>query len=734
MICNIVRQSVSRSTRVAVLIIGSILVIAGCSGGPDTTGAQDVLSSEPASSTANSWILVHEYAPNINWENGVAWDPRTRRIVWHGGHMGRLYPQSNYTFLYDPKQNRFSESQAPTRPQRRCLIHLDYLDAWGLVVTTDGGRSHGSIPGGGLKGDFRSVMFDVSRGPWLYDPVLDTWEDCRTLPPVWQRAAHAPIAYEPGTDALFALRGDKLAIFSPRLNRMFFRALPPALHRRLGYGLAADPRGRRLIVFGGSAGGGYQWARAAEGQTRAEARAEAYDRMVKNDTWIYDIVKDKWHEAAVDAAKRPPRGMPMNGMLNLQLVWHEASDTAFLVQSAIDDARTPAVKWPPAQCWSFDPDRETWTLVPTVPGPQGQQPAFAGLLTYEPEQNRLWLFGGGRDGEGFEGKPQDPAAIFPAQRSRLVWSCRLEVPGRSSRPVPSAAAPSVETLAEGVRVAWQQPPGSRYDVFRAVADPFPGAYERINTKPVNGGSYLDKDVKEGRVYAYRVAVAGSGRQSPCAFNQLWRPSGVLVSVESKNRVRVSWPPHKADDVAGYKVYRAHGKELEKGEGTCLTDLPVRDTHIVDDKIDLSDGVIRSYWVTVVNRAGIESGASPLAYTVPDAPPSLGCPVGVGPSDGVGNRLNYVIAWDWPDDVKVAGFNVYHATEHIDTLLVKGGYRAFWPLWKKLTDKPITRREYFFTIPKDKPCHHYFYVRAVNILGQEGFYTDIVSPTDRRFRP
>lgn len=29
-------------------------------------------------------------------------------------------------------------------------------------------------------------------------------------------------------------------------------------------------------------------------------------------------------------------------------------------------------------------------------------------------------------------------------------------------------------------------------------------------------------------------------------------------------------------------------------------------------------------------------------------------------------------------------------------------------------------------------NHYFYVRAVNVLGQEGYFTDLASATDFRF--
>jgi hypothetical protein len=37
-------------------------------------------------------------------------------------------------------------------------------------------------------------------------------------------------------------------------------------------------------------------------------------------------------------------------------------------------------------------------------------------------------------------------------------------------------------------------------------------------------------------------------------------------------------------------------------------------------------------------------------------------------------------------------------------------------------------------PGDTAKHHYFYVRAINRLGVEGFLTDIASATDDRFMP
>ncbi|MHC4914229.1 MAG: fibronectin type III domain-containing protein [Planctomycetota bacterium] len=675
---------------------------------------------------ANRWVLRHRQAPNIMWENGITYDPATRQIVWHGGHVGRLYPQSNYTFLYDVRRNRFRESQAPTRPQRRCLVHVSYIGSLRRAITTDGGAAHGSIPGGGTGGDFTRLWRTDPRGPWLYDAARDTWEDCRTLQPIWQRAAHAPVAYEPGSDALFGLRGEKLYIYSAGLNRVFTRELPEELHRRLGYAMAADPVRRKLVLFGGSAGGGYQWVKPKPGQTRTQARREAYARMVKRDTWIYDIVADSWKKCAPKLS--PPRGIPMLDMLSIQMTYHHPSGTMLVLQNSVDELEYDNSKWPPAALWSFDPATEEWKRVPTA-----DDPPFMGLITYSPEEDLLFLFGGGRDGLGDDGKRVRPAL------SRQVRTCRPTIPGRAPCVLSGPARLRARTVKEGcVALEWRADPEAvgGYRVFRASCDPLPGEYKPLNTGPLlpQSGSdrmfYADTTAQRGKTYAYMVWPHGHAHPSLPAFNRPRRPGGLVASVEAAREVRLRWNPGGEPDLVGYRVYRARGAEVEKAKRELLTPVPIKDARFVDAKIDLSDGVARIYWVTAVNNAGVESGASPLAYTFPDAPARLTVPEGLGPSNGVGVRLNYLVSWQWPEDVRVRGFNVYHATE------VPNGSSGeiFRKTWKKIAPEPVAGPEYVFELPEGKTGHHYFFVRAVNVLGQEGFYTDIVSPTDRRFRP
>lgn len=206
----------------------------------------------------------------------------------------------------------------------------------------------------------------------------------------------------------------------------------------------------------------------------------------------------------------------------------------------------------------------------------------------------------------------------------------------------------------------------------------------------------------------------------------WRPSGLAASVETPQRVALRWRTGQESDCAGYKVYRARGAEIEQPQATCLTPKPVADTRFLDSTVDLTDGVLREYYVTAVNRAGLESGPSPLAYTAPDAVTHLDAAMTTGP----GGKRTVTLTWRWPENVQVSGFHVYHATNHVNGT----GGEEFRKLWTRQPPMPAATRTFVHELPADEPDLQLFYVRAVNILGQEGFHTDIVSPTDKRFRP
>lgn len=663
----------------------------------------------------NEWAVLHERLPNIPYESAAAYDPNVGCMVYMAGHIGRLYPQSNYTVLYDLRLNRFFLSQAMYRPQRRCLISGAYLDSVRRVLTCNGSMSHGSMPEGALGGDYKSLEPKAGVGPWLYDAVDDDWMDCRPLGAQWNPRSAAPIAYEPSSDLLACLGATDLMLYRPWTNQVFSRPLPETLRNRGGYAIAADPVNRVLVVFGGIDRGV-----ACEGLSPDEA----HKRSVKADTWVYDIVHDTWRECRPKT--RPPRGMPMNGSIHLAMTYHDPSGTCLLLQPNIDTVQADPAQWGGTTLWSFDVASDEWMKVETK-----NAPLVHGLLEYAPQEDALVLIGGGLDGVFDDERKNASPAL-----SRLVQVCRVQAPGRQAHPpVSQPARLTVEVASGGTRIEWTAEGGTQYEIFRAEAHPLVGEYEKINAEPVIGGAFADPDARPGAAYAYQVVAVGApDRRSLPAFTQPLRPAGLCVSVESAQEVRLRWKPNAETDLAGYHVYRVDGKGIEAGKGTRLTGQPLAGPRFVDAAIDLADGDIRGYWVTAVNRCGVESGASPLGYTVPDAPRGFTVMEGVGPSNIHGIKLGYQLSWDWAKDIEVAGFNLYHATEHLNTFEHPQHYDAFWPLWTKLNDKPFTKSEFAFVIAKENPPNHYFYVRAVNLLGQEGFFTDIVSPTDGQFRP
>ncbi|MBA4388391.1 MAG: hypothetical protein C0404_10445 [Verrucomicrobia bacterium] len=717
----------------------------------------------------NTWVLKSR-TPNHVYENDLAYDPNTGQIVYHGGHVGKLYPQSNYTFLYDVARNRWRESQSPCRPQRRCYNNMAYLDSARMCLTAQGSRGHGSLPQGGFTADtaYKECIRRLNAGPWLYDGPSDLWQDMRPLPPRWANKDLANIVYDPSSDVAFYFYARQMVQYCPRINRISVRFAPDEIMERDGYAIAADPIRRKIVFFGGR----------HYGKVAAEA-----DRF-KADTWIYEPATNRWRQVATKAGG-PPSGVLRQFVIGLTMVYHDPSDSMLMVVNPVRGV-PPEKGVPPAELWSFNLDTEQWSQVPV----EGDRPARTGIAAYARNEDLLVILGGGSDGG-------------TRDHGRDVRTCRVRVPG--AIPAIPARPERIQLAAgEGSNVlSWQADEGAAYDIYRAEcaglrgktsrlysadseiiqqwkkfqaarlaareaskqpggnrdeferldrmdvwgpdADPVPGEYVKIGqvkaevvSRPNSAlkdvtARFEDRNVVAGAVYAYRVAPAGAKqRPSLPAFNQPWHPSGLQASVEDAKKVVLRWDPNRESDIVGYRVYRAIGAEIEDGTGKLLTPEPLKATELTVTDDDLGDRVVRFYWVTTVNRAGVESGASPLATSFPEAPTALHVIFGEGLSNNDGLRLGEIISWEWPKDVKVAGFNVYYSNHHRNGFNGPGG--TYDADWKKITPKPITGTEYAFTLDQDDPhMHSYFHVRAVNVLGQEGYYTDIISPSDYRFR-
>jgi hypothetical protein len=688
----------------AILVLPAFIVLGACgSSGGNVAPVEQSPNTTPEVPAAptNVWQLRTDGAPTGIWEHGIAYDKMTRDVVQFGGHRGG-YPQSSYTDRYDVERNAFTLSHAPRRPPRVCLTDVVYADSLGKVVAMHGRSNHGSMPQGGPSADYTRIIRADPAGPWFYDGNADRWEDARMRPPVFAPTPHAPVAYDESSDALVYIAGDELGLYNPRTNTIAFRALPPALIKRKSYAIAADPVHRKVVVFGGTGPSGWIW---------ADDPATAYRDLVHADTWLYDVATDTWTQVA--PTEHPPPGMPLDDHLKIPMVYHPPSGTLLLLQTPLDAATYPRSSWPAAELWSFDVATLTWTRIETE-----NPPAFTGLLAYAEATDELLLFGGGKDGTPSGGE------LRPSQ-SRLVQAIRVAVPGKS-RPASRPERAELRTAADSaVTLTWETEAEVAYDVYRASANPFPGEYVKISTAPIAGGTFVDESAQPGKVYAYQVAAAGALVRSQPVFNQLPVPRDLVAAIDSPTKVRLRWRPSNYPDLIGYEVYRARGANFNGA--VKLTTSPVAAPAFEDTTVDLGDGMLREYWVVAVNRAGIRSGASPMAYSAPDAPLSLNV---VTEAPG---RLR--VSWQWPDDVPVAGFNVYHIDHHENTQgWTLAEVEAWWAEWQVVGGGPTDDHSVVYETAPGDTANHYFYVRAVDLLGTEGFLTDIASATDKSFMP
>lgn len=644
----------------------------------------------PLPRRAGTCTVVRTNLPNNTWENAAVFDSTTNEVVLSGGHVLGGYAQSPYTFRFAAPDFATRASHAASQPQRRCLVDGAFASSIGQSVYGHGLLEHGSINPGHFKSGFTTIGLAETPGPWLYDSRRDTWVDARPLGTAFDQRQHAPMTYDPATDTVVSLRMNALQLFHVATNQVLTRPIPRALEGRLFYAIAADPVAKRLVVFGGSQGH-FLWAAGDAGAN--------WEALVKDDTWLYDPATDTWDE--VQTTTRPPRGVPGQDFSKLSASWEPVTGNVLVRVNPLSVYERDARRWPAAETWAFNVTAREWTKL------ELDGPPFIAQLVVDPVARRVLLIGGGAD------------AVDRPSLSRELRSCTLPTAG----PELPAIAPTdtrVQTFADGgVLLEWSGAIGD--EVFRAALAtnaPWPGAFVKVGNS--SDGRFFDTPSRS--TWAYEVRRNGARVAAPVVTRPP-RPEGLRVAVVSGTRVALSW-----NAVASGLTYRVH---RARGGATGVALGMTTGTTYDDQTVDLSDGVARRYWVTAVNAGGIESGASPQAFSFPEAP--------LAP-DATSTSANTVrVTWQWPAEVPVLRFEVFHLNEHRNTLSESDpfGPTGWYGQMQATTPTPVapTAREFVFTIPANETRpHHYFWVKAVNVLGQAGFTTDLVSATDWRFVP
>jgi hypothetical protein len=237
------------------------------------------------------------------------------------------------------------------------------------------------------------------------------------------------------------------------------------------------------------------------------------------------------------------------------------------------------------------------------------------------------------------------------------------------------------------------------------------------------------------------------------YTQPGRVLGTVASVEDTHTVRVSWEPNPNGEITGYNVYRARGTDIYgafPGNYTKVNPSAITGTEFVDTLLGtaLGDRTARGYVVTAVNGRGEESGPSGECTTLPDSPEWAWT---------VSQSSQMAFRWQPPRRNKILGVNLYriHEDSIFDAtklrVLCGGGdfyfpVRTYATLWNGTIAAPalITDTLTFWPLPPninipvgtDKTGYYLqgqtFIARAVNVLGQEGFGTDEISPVNTEY--
>jgi predicted phage tail protein len=185
----------------------------------------------------------------------------------------------------------------------------------------------------------------------------------------------------------------------------------------------------------------------------------------------------------------------------------------------------------------------------------------------------------------------------------------------------------VKILEDSITLTWQPPAANidnstpvnllGYNVYRTDESQTELANQPLNSAPISGTTYADKNFQFGNNYRYivRAVSLGTGGAQVESLNsnavavaprdifapaQPERPS-IAAPEPNSARLAIFFAANKETDIAGYNIYRSTDPDLPKQNWTKLNQSLLTRTTYQDDKVE--SGKTYYYYITAVDKAG-----------------------------------------------------------------------------------------------------------------------------------
>ena len=608
-----------------------------------------------------------------NWmyEGDLKSHPFYGFFIMGPGHV--IHPQDCNYYPHDPVKNKWMKLDPSTFSPRMCLTSFAVSSQDSLILRFGNSEGAHQKSQGGFAADYRSVNPEGGRGSalWAYPFSLNKWFSLRNFSASQLGCNMCFPQYDFEHDVF--VKPDM--IYSYHTDACVPLTPPAGIHG--GYVSSAVDT-RRGVVYAISGGGLYR----------------------------LDLETRAW-SLAPGAPPRHPDGCNNGNFLGVNLM---AYDSRHDVLIFINDSGYVSTNcdWVSGgvfrvRTWAYDCAAGSWSEMAPSPCPLD-----LGFMAYNEALNVFQLMGGTSGGSMCRGGGTKGTWYYRYKRGKGVLDS-----------IVSAPAAGLAKTGGGALVYWNrvgEAGVTGYNVYRGQGDPYPSHFTRLNPAPVTDTFYSDATCLDNTAYSYRVcAVKGAleGRLSRHLYTRPSRVLAVMASVEDTHTVRVSWNPSPSFAVTGYNVYRASGAGIYTSASyQKLNNTPVTGLEYTD-AVDLSDGVARGYIVRAVSAFGLESAPSQECTTFPD----LCERVYSIPVAGA-----FRLGWNPPVRTRVLGVNLYRilGTKLNTAGLITDSVTSGWPL------PPSTGGDGYSLMGQT------YQVRAVNVLGQEGFCTGQISPSNTEY--